>query len=427
MNPNISRRQFLQLASMLSLSSLSTGRRLAAQTDQTNVLIVVFDAWSAENTSLHGYPRRTMPLLEELAEQAVVYHRHYAGGPWTIPGAASLLTGTYPWTHRAFTAEQMQVTHPKHNIFAPFQQAGYHTSAATHNIFADDYLTQFDKHIDHHPKFSELFLSKRLPFTQLVPRDLEAGALAQIRAFWNPENVNSSLFLGRYIHESIQLLTLANTPQPNFSYYHFYPPHQPYHTRTEFYNNFKDDGVQFPEKSPSVITEGKTKAEMDAARQQYDEFLRYVDSVFYRLFQSMQRAGLRQSTWIVLTSDHGELFERGNIGHEIPAGYESEVHIPLLIFPPDGFSRVDIHTPTSAVDVLPTLLHLTGQPAAEWAEGRVLPPFSDEIPPDRPVYVFHPNRNRAHKPITQGSATIIREQYKLVSTFGIPKMEVASP
>jgi arylsulfatase A-like enzyme len=358
----------------------------------------------------------------------------------------------------------MQVTHPKHNIFAPFQQAGYHTSAATHNIFADDYLTQFDKYIDHHPKFSELFLSKRLPFTQLVPRDLEAGALAQIRAFWNPENVNSSLFLGRYIHESIQreltrieaeygdqfprgvpgipvpemkflledaidhlLLTLANTPQPNFSYYHFYPPHQPYHTRTEFYNNFKDDGVQFPEKSPSVITEGKTKAEMDAARQQYDEFLRYVDAEFYRLFQSMQRAGLRKNTWIVLTSDHGELFERGNIGHEIPAGYESEVHIPLLIFPPDGFSRVDIHTPTSAVDVLPTLLHLTGQPAAEWAEGRVLPPFSDEIPPDRPVYVFHPNRNRAHKPITQGSATIIREQYKLVSTFGIPKMEVASP
>ena len=29
------------------------------------------------------------------------YHSHYASGNFTIPGTSSLLTGTYPWTHRA--------------------------------------------------------------------------------------------------------------------------------------------------------------------------------------------------------------------------------------------------------------------------------------------------------------------------------------
>ncbi len=66
------------------------------------MVVIVFDAFSAYNISLYGYQRETTPNIARWAERAVVYHNHNAGGNFTIPGTASLLTGTYPWTHRAF-------------------------------------------------------------------------------------------------------------------------------------------------------------------------------------------------------------------------------------------------------------------------------------------------------------------------------------
>ncbi len=465
MQTKLTRRQFLKLATMLSLSSLTAGRRLADQSGRPKVLIVVFDAWTASNTSLYGYPRQTMPHLEALAERAVVYHRHYAAGPWTVPGAASLLTGTYPWTHRAFTAAEMQVVNPQNNLFARFRQAGYRTVAATHNMYADDLLTQFGRGLDSHPHFNQLFLPTRFPFTRLFPRDLEAGALAQLRAFWDPDNIQSSIFLGRFLKSNAQadiaridaqygdlfprgvpeipvvdlrflledgidhlLDAAAGWLEPTLGYYHFYPPHQPYNTRREFIDLFQNDGVVFPKKPESVISEGHSQQRMDAARQEYDEFLRYVDAEFYRLYQTMDASGQLEDTWIVLTSDHGELFERGNIGHEHPGGYEAEVRIPLLIFPPGQQNRVDVHSPTSAVDILPTLLHVAGLPAVGWTEGSILPPFSSgELPPERSVFVFHPSRARARRPIRQGAATIVKGNLKLVSTFGIRELEGEDP
>ena len=64
---------------------------------------------------------------------------------------------------------------------------------------------------------------------------------------------------------------------------------------------------------------------------------------------------------MVLTSDHGEMFERGISGHGSRVLYQPVVRIPLMIFEPGQQMGADIYEYTSAVDVLPTLAHLTGQ------------------------------------------------------------------
>ena len=65
-----------------------------------NIIIIVFDAFSAYHISLYGYQRETAPNISRLAERAIVYHNHYAGGNYTTPGTASLLTGAQPWPSR---------------------------------------------------------------------------------------------------------------------------------------------------------------------------------------------------------------------------------------------------------------------------------------------------------------------------------------
>ena len=69
---------------------------------QKNVIVLVFDAWSAHDVPLYGYQRDTVPNVVRFAENATVYHNHYTAGTFTVPGTASLLTGLLPWSHRAF-------------------------------------------------------------------------------------------------------------------------------------------------------------------------------------------------------------------------------------------------------------------------------------------------------------------------------------
>src|SRR5512140_96137 len=103
----LSRRDFLKVGSIVSGSAALSGlapRVLAASSASSaapNILVFVFDAMSAKNLSVYGYRRKTTPNLERFAQHATVFNQHYSAANFTTPGTASLLTGLYPWTHRA--------------------------------------------------------------------------------------------------------------------------------------------------------------------------------------------------------------------------------------------------------------------------------------------------------------------------------------
>ena len=123
--PNFNRRDFLKLAGMLPLGLIAPklSKSFGLQSDKKNVVIVVFDAFSAYNMSLYGYSRDTTPNIARLAERAVVYHNHYASSNYTTSGTASLLTGTHPWTHRALQPNGTVIEDfVDHNIFSVFNE-----------------------------------------------------------------------------------------------------------------------------------------------------------------------------------------------------------------------------------------------------------------------------------------------------------------
>src|SRR5690349_2648530 len=104
----ISRRSFLKLLGaaaptvLLPAVSAWAGQNLnQGSASKPNVIVLLLDAMTSRNLSVYGYPRPTSPNLERFAEHATVYHSHNSSGNYTIPGTASLLTGMYPWTHRA--------------------------------------------------------------------------------------------------------------------------------------------------------------------------------------------------------------------------------------------------------------------------------------------------------------------------------------
>ena len=474
MKDKITRRDFLKLAGLLPVS-IAAPRLLNSldgfgkvQGNTQNVLIIVFDAWSAYHLSLYGYPRETVPNIARLADRAVVYHNHYAGGNFTTPGTASLLTGTHPWTHRAF---QPGGTIPdalmSHNIFAAFKN--HYRVTYSHNLWANLLLREFRDDLEQYiPKKKyfltgdgfdtrqDFFLDSNAIIPGLFENDEDIALVSWIRAMEKEQaGYAYSLFLAplyegyrNYIYENrfadikarfprgiprddydYFLLEqgldaignlLTKIPQPFTGYFHFWPPHAPYNTSIDFVDRFYDDGYTPPSKPLDLFGD---KGDKTKNRREYDEYILYVDREFGRFYNHLEQNGLLENTWVVLTSDHGEMFERGIEGHRTPVLYESVVRVPLLIFEPGRTSRTDIYENTSAVDLLPTLLHVTGEQPAGWTEGTVLPPFAPEAPdPERSVYVMQPERSEQYGPLTIATLSIRKGDYKLLYFYGYKEL-----
>jgi arylsulfatase A-like enzyme len=425
-----------------------------------NVIIIVFDAFTAYNISLYGYQRETTPNLARLAKQAIVYHNHYSGGSFTTPGTASLLTGTLPWTHRAFQQDSpVDESFVHKNIFTAFPN--HYRLAYSHNLWVYTFLNQFITALDKYIPLEEYLLDRDVFIPKLFRYDSDIATLAwnriiknvddgfayslflsdiykqfetrgiakspQMRALYPrgvPKNAHFSFLLEQAIDSIGELL--LDLRQPFLGYFHFLPPHDPYNTRRDFFGRFENDGyTPIPKPLDAFYSEDKP-LDMITPRQEYDEFILYVDREFGRFFERLAENGLLDNTWLILTSDHGEMFERGVIGHITPLLYQPIIRVPLMIFEPGRKTRLDIHSPTNAIDLLPTLLHVTGQPAADWAEGSVLPPFSDKYSDDRDIYVLEAKTNGKYSPLSVATTTLIKGQYKLIFFFGYEELGVNS-
>src|SRR5512142_81359 len=155
----LSRRDFLKLAALGPLAYYLSPlvrvshvpSRLAAAAGQKNVIVLVFDAWSAHDIPLYGYHRNTVPHVMRFAENATVYPSHYTAGTFTVPGTASLLTGLLPWSHRALQlgAGGISKQHLDHQVFAALR-GSHSTLAYAHNAFADLLVSQAEKDVDVH-------------------------------------------------------------------------------------------------------------------------------------------------------------------------------------------------------------------------------------------------------------------------------------
>jgi arylsulfatase A-like enzyme len=462
MNLKIDRREFLKLFSLFSfsyaLASLKGRAGRAASDSHQNVFIIVFDALSALNIPFYGYQRNTMPNLSRIIEKATVYHNHYAGGNYTTPGTASLLTGTLPWTHRAFqhygTVAKPLATH---NIFNAFSQSKYYNTAYSHNPYVIRLLDQIeDDLVDYIPQI-DLCLNQDW-VVDYFSKDWDIAELSRQRIVGKPQkntpNMNNSLFLPELfsqidaretekifeqygelfpqgvpklgnlyyiLEDGIDFLTehLGLIPQPFFGYFHFLPPHQPYKPRREFTDLFTVDDINIPKKPEHIFSQGKNRDHTIYNRLAYDRNISYVDAEFARLFEYMESSGSLENTWLIFTTDHGEMFERGIIAHNTESLHEPVIKIPLMIFEPGQTSRRDIFTPTSCIDVLPTLLHVTDQEIPNWVEGEILPPYrSSELDTERSVFSVQARRNRPSKPLTRASVAMIKGQFKIHAYFG---------
>ena len=453
----LTRRDFLKLISSIPVGVFSRSISKLTQTVNTpNIIILVFDAWSQRHTSLYGYPRQTMPNLEKFAEKATVFHNHYSAGTFTSPGTASLLTGLYPWSHRVFhLGAAAAPLHAAHNIFTALSET-HSTLGYSQNEYADQILYELGRELETHVhnwayslQYSNLYGA---PIFDKNPR--VAFASFEDNLIKTLKGNDSSMFLGpllrlyflrnrakyvdkyrgeypiglpnsseMFLLEDVvdgAIQTLKGIESPTLAYFHFYPPHDPYCPTKEFYRKFAD-GWKAQHKPIHDLSEEKRDAlDLDLNRRAYDEYLASWDNETSRLFDFLKASGLAENSYIFITADHGELFERGIIGHFTKLIYDPLIHIPLIVSRPGQATREDIHTFTSSVDILPTIVNLVGQPIPDWTEGKLLPGLGGIDDQHRSIFTVDAKYNSSFTSLRNYSISITRDRHRFIH-YSFPK------
>ncbi|HJS17400.1 MAG TPA: sulfatase-like hydrolase/transferase [Anaerolineales bacterium] len=457
----LTRREFLKLISLVPIGIYSrpiSKLTAAPKVGSPNIIIIVFDAWSQHHVSLYGYHRHNMPNLEKFAEKATVYYNHYSTGSFTVPGTSSILTGMHPWSHRAFQlGAGITAEHAEHTIFSALSST-HSTLAYSQNKFADLILHQASMNLDRHVDYWSFNVQNTNMYSNSFLRKHHRTSFASIddNLVQEGEGFDSSLFLGPLVRlftlndrlknteqhgneyplglpDATELFLLPDVvdgaidllegiQQPTLTYLHFFPPHEPYTPTVDFFGSFSD-GWSAPDKLIHDLSDKKYKTEkLRLERQYYDEFIASWDHETARLFQYLEDSGLTENSYIIITSDHGEMFERGELGHWTPLLYDPVVHVPLIISSPGQTARRDVHSLTSSVDLLPTLAHLTSNPIPDWAEGKVLPELGGEVDEGRSVFSLDAKTNSSFGPLRNFSMSLTRGRHRL-AYYSYPKDE----
>ena len=457
---HLSRRDFLKLSSVVAAGTLAhrSLRVLGANQDQPNVIIILFDALSASHMSLYGYSRETTPQLNRFAERATVYHNHYAAGNFTTPGTASMLTGMYPWKHRAFNQgglikdELVAI-----NIYS-LLGSDYFRLAFSQNPWPDRLVAQFHDEVERFMPSTAYSLRGNKLVSDKTGKDryLASIAFEEFLFTLNADVMGSSLLgylyknlaldailktrrhpgyprgvpevegFTTYLNESIfsgvyrEIQALEKKHEPYFSYFHFFSPHFPYKPGRRFWKLFTEDGFQPVPKPNHPFGFDLSAEDVFSKRTLYDQQVAHVDGEFGILIDNLRAEGVLDNSYVVVTSDHGEAFERGFYGHGGPFMYEPAIKIPLIISARGQSSPHAVHTPSSNTDLLPTLLSVAGRDVPAGLDGQVLPGFGGDEDGDRPIFSMYAAENSVYLPLRKATISMRKGPHKLIAYFGYP-------
>ncbi|HJO02922.1 MAG TPA: sulfatase [Acidobacteriota bacterium] len=321
-----------------------------------NVVLVVIDTLRADHMSLYGYDRQTTPHLDELATTGSVFEHAYSASSWTLPGVASILTGLYPSAHGAGTSSHRRIRDGVITLPQYLSATGYATAAVVNVSFL---LPRFGMAagFDHY--------------------DLEPATATELR------------LADESLDDALDWLDSRDSSKPFFLFLHLFDVHHQFDAPEPARGVFT---AAFADRYGDTLAtlESRTAAEqagdVEFAKAAYDEEILWVDSQVGRLFEALRERDLDETTWVALTADHGEAFsgEHYHRGHGMSL-YDEVMRVPLVLWGP-GVPAVRHQEPVSTVDIVPTLLDLTGREVPEVSGGSLVPLMEGEEPPVRPIF-----------------------------------------
>ena len=348
--------------------------------NRPNVIVIVMDAVRADHLSLYGYKRDTTPNIRNLAKEGTLYTRSFCSSASTLATNASIFTGMYASRHGAHYSKNAPNAKPLSDEFTTLAEVLSDKGYITMGIVSEFIYLSRNFHMN---QGFQYFDSRMLPhfFKKTQPfylRSLVRQIFALIFpthdyhvVFRKAEEINSVVF---------DLLNrLKGVKKPFFMFINYMDAHRPHIPPSPF-------DTLYPGKSESIKTDQNnsmsqeimsfkrsiTAKERNHLISQYDGGINYIDFNIGKLIARLKDLSLYENTVIIITSDHGEAFGDRNLMEHGVSVYRDQIYVPLIIkYPNDKNGRV-IKNLASSVDIMPTILDVTGCKIPENIQGMSL-------------------------------------------------------
>lgn len=405
----------------------------AAASGQPDVVILSVDALSALDADWCEVGATPLPHLRALAAESLCYSHLYAASNFTTPTTTTLETGALPWSHLASQLSAKPVApYRTQTLAALLREAGYRTYTTTDNPLASSRHRATDAgYMRSQMTPSRVWRDRlRASFTALPDSSLPMlidSALSFLGAFDVQWFGADNPFDSRRLFSQV-LPWLQEAPSPAFIWLHSMPPHSPYlpppqtkykllpRGSLERWSDFMDDNNPYAPSQQPVV---------DQHRLRYRESIMAVDEAVGELIAQLRAAGRLDRTLLIVTSDHGESFEKGFLGHAGPGLHEALIRVPLLIRLPGQGVAQRIDQPVSQADIAPTVTDALHLPAAPWFEGHsLLPPALAAPTAPRTVFSMAMERQSRFRPLRVGHYVAVDDRYKYVWHLGANESEL---
>jgi arylsulfatase A-like enzyme len=406
----LTRRNFLKagggaLAGIYALQLAGCEPRVARRGPNTNILFLMADQyrWDALGSV---NPVVKTPHLDSLAARGVRFGRATVNAPMCLPSRYSMMTGLYP--SQVGVRHNVQMCPTDENLPAPvlaqrLREAGYQTAGfgKTHWYLGEDLAPNVPV------KTSTRGFEVRAQRNTDEPRRVEPGAVqmgherpedyaalaAETGPYGSGETVaaykgfTSSVPPERHTEAWLTDKALEflgggrDEGRPFFLYLSFDYPHAPFNVPPGYEASYDLEEIPPPPEAPTGANlDGHAGREWKRWEQwlretsaqerrmstlRYYALCSYVDAQFGRVLRWLEETGEAENTFVIFTSDHGEMLgERRRFSKYCL--YEGSVRVPLILAGPgipEGLRGTADDRPAELVDVLPTLLSVAGEAA----------------------------------------------------------------
>ena len=287
-----------------------------------NVVVYVSDALRTDHLGCYGARYVDTKTLDELAAGGVRYAHAISAAPWTAPSTTSIVTGIYAH-HHGYLHWDARLDPTVETWFRAFAAHGYEVGSF---VFDTNYL------------FKDLPEANVLGTSETLD-----GAVAWLR---------------------------EKGDRPFFLYVHNWATHSPY-------DIVHADRMNWLAAKAEVIEgiQSDSASALETMRERYRQAVERQSEVLVASFlEELESLGLRDDTVFAFLSDHGESWgERFGDKAGVQGVYHMHgatlfdeiVEVPLILSAPGRLDPAVVESQVRTVDLMPTLLDLTGLPARE--------------------------------------------------------------
>ncbi|HTZ09682.1 MAG TPA: sulfatase-like hydrolase/transferase [Acidimicrobiales bacterium] len=388
-----------------------------------NIVLVMADQHRADMLGCAGDEAVLTPSLDALAAQGVRFSRVSCQGPLCMPARASFMTERYVRDHGVYT-NWAEIAADSPTYVWALRAAGYHTVLLGKAHLYRDEILEAD-HIDELAGklmalgFSEVHETgdkfvpdipnrytdylrgvglldayKRHIADRAYQGENESGQNATKRVpMWDatPMPVPLESYIDTWHGtEAVRWIETYEGDDPFFLFVGFPGPHDPWDAPQAAVDRYRDRAISMPVTTRRPDTEGTgrygallnsflwlsdtetmTEDAIRGMRRAYSADISVIDDAVGRIVAALEAKGVLDDTWIVYTSDHGEM--GGNHGLMSKCVlYEQAVRVPLIVRPPRGCPHRVVDALVEHLDVPATVRDIAGADDVPGSEGRSL-------------------------------------------------------